>query len=496
MGLLALAATLPAHAQDAPARSLAVTATFDSTLSYLHTSPDGGSALSDVVLDLRPGVQVTSRSGRVRGSLNYSLDAIQHSDRAQSQGSALQNYLNAAFTAEAVPNWAFVDAAASITQQNLSAYGQQSYNGLDQNANRTEVASVSLSPYLRGSFGGLVSYEARLNGSVNNTSNSSLGDSTGSGGSLTLGSATRGYLGWSLAATRQRTGYRVGRSTTSDQVLASLIGRPDPELTLTVRGGQESNNVLDLDRRTYGNWGAQAVWTPTVRTTVDLGTDHRYYGDSHHVLVEHRFARSSFRFSSSRDVANPATNGAGSNQVITFYQLLDLRYLSSVPDPVQRDQVVRDQLRAAGIDPTQIALIGAGAVNSASTVINRQDLGWTYTGLRTTFSVLAFATTSSVIDTLATGVGNGDGNYRQRGYSVTVTQRLTPTTTATVSGSDLRTLSTDTLPGSDLRSATLNFTQQISRRVNGSLAARYTVQSGAANPYHEQSISASLGVRF
>jgi uncharacterized protein (PEP-CTERM system associated) len=485
-----LTAAGSSKAQEAAGRPLAVTATFDSTLSVLHTAPEGGSAVTDGVLQLRPGVQVSSRSGRVRGSLYYSLDAIQHTDRAQ--GSALQNYLNAAFTAEAVPNWAYVDAAASISQGTLSAYGQQSVDGVQSNGNRTEVSTLSLSPYVRGSLAGLATYEARINGSATSTRDFAAGDSTTSGGSVSLGSSSQGLIGWGLAASRQRTGYRQGRASTSDAATASLIGRPDPELTLTLRGGQESNDVVGLVRTTYGNHGAQVVWTPSVRTTVDLGADHRYFGDSHHVLIEHRFARSSFRLSSSRDSTTPNLNGGASSQIVSYYQLLDLIYTSAVPDPLLRDQRIRDELRAAGIDPNALAV--GGPVSSAVTLLNRQDLGWTYSGLRTTFSLLAFASSSSVIDTAST-VG-GDANYRQRGYTLTVSHRLTPTASAGISGSDLKTLSTDARLGSDLRSLTLNLTEQISRRVNGSLAARYTVLSGSTDPYHESSLSASVGVRF
>jgi uncharacterized protein (PEP-CTERM system associated) len=490
LGLAALTAAGSARAQDAAGRPLAVTTTFDATLSYLRTTPEGGTGVSDGVLQLRPGVQLASRSGRVRGTLNYSLDVIQHTDRAQ--GSALRNYLNAAFTAEAVPNWAFVDAAASISQGTLSAYGQQSVDGVQANGNRTEVASLSLSPYVKGSLAGLATYEARLNGSATSTRDFPAGDSTSSGGSLSLASSSRGIIGWGLSASRQRTGYREGRASSSDVATASLIGRPDPELTLTLRGGQESNDVIGLGRTTYGNYGAQAVWTPTVRTTVDLGADHRYFGASHHVLIEHRYARSSFRLSSSRDSATPNVNGASNSQVVSYYQLLDLIYTSSTPDPTARDQRIRDELRAAGIDPNAVAV--GGPVNSAASLLNRQDLGWTYSGLRTTFSLLAFASSSSVIDT-ASAV-SGDANYRQRGYTLTVSHRLTPTASASFSGSDLKTLANGARAGSDLRSLSLNLTEQISRRVSASLAARYTVLSGSTNPYHESSLSASVGVRF
>jgi uncharacterized protein (PEP-CTERM system associated) len=492
LGWVALSAVGSAAAQTPPARALAVTASLDTTVSVLHSQSDGGQAVSDGVLELRPGLQVTSRSGRVRGSLSYALDAIQHT--AQGLGSSLQNSLNAAFTAEAVPNWAFVDASASITQQSLSAYGQPSFSSLQENGNRREVYALSLSPYVRGSLNGLANYEARVNGSVTNVRDSTLGDSNSSGGSLTLSSADRGFIGWSLSATRQRTAYEELRSTLSDRLLASLIGRPDPELTLTLRGGRESNDVLALERRSYGTYGAEVLWTPTPRTTVDLGADRRYFGDSHHVVLEHRLARSALRFTSSRDATEPGANIGSRGQAITAYQLLDFQYTSSVPDPAQRDQLVRDQLRAAGIDPNQVALFGLGPILGTPTLLNRQDLGWTYTGPRSTVSLVAFATSSNAID--STAFASTDATYRQRGLTLTVAHRLTRTAIANFSGTDLRTLATESRAGSSLRSASLGLTDQLSRRVSASVAARATVLSGSTNPYRESSLSAAIGVRF
>jgi uncharacterized protein (PEP-CTERM system associated) len=223
-----------------------------------------------------------------------------------------------------------------------------------------------------------------------------------------------------------------------------------------------------------------------------VGADHRYFGDSHRVLLEHRLSRSSFRFSSSRDSSNSGLSSDPTSQAITFYQLLNLIYSSETPDPIARDQRIRDELRAAGRDPN--AYVVGGPIASAATVVNRQDLGWTYAGQRTTFSLLAFSTTSNVIDTAS--LSSDDSNYRQRGYTLSVSHRLTPTANATFSGSDLKTLSTNTRAGSDLRSVSFGLADQISRRISGSLTARYSVLSGSTNPYHEQSISASLGVRF
>jgi uncharacterized protein (PEP-CTERM system associated) len=138
---------LPAAAQQAG--GLRITPMFDTTLSAVHRSAVAQQGpVDDTVLQIHPGVQLAAGAGRVRGRLDYGLNVIRHTQSAlgQGQGDNLQNTLNALLNAEIVERWAYVDATASISQQALSAYGQQSVDGTQPNTNRSEVSQISLRP--------------------------------------------------------------------------------------------------------------------------------------------------------------------------------------------------------------------------------------------------------------------------------------------------------------------------------------------------------------
>ena len=70
-----------------------------------------------------------------------------------------------------------VNASASISQQAVSAFGTQSASTTADNANRAEVTTYSLSPYLRGRLLGEADYQIRLAYSTSGSSSACSRDS-------------------------------------------------------------------------------------------------------------------------------------------------------------------------------------------------------------------------------------------------------------------------------------------------------------------------------
>ena len=482
---------LGAQAQDGAGRSTNLSASVETSLTYAIDSRKGGIQRGDFVSELRPGLQISSRSGRVVGSLNYSMSLSHHTQDYDGQN--VQNQLNANFSAEAVERWMYVDGTASVSQQTVSAFGQQSVAGSTQdNPNRIEVGSVSVSPYVRGVLGSAVNYEVRLTGAATNGRRSIAADSSVVSGLVSLSSAVSGTpLGWGLVASTATSDFRAGRETTNDRVSANLSFTADADLSLALRGGQESTNVAKTQKTTYDNWGVGATWRPSPRTRAQFDTDDRYFGRSYRVLLEHRLASSSLQFTSSRDAANGADpNGAG--QRSTLYQVFFAQFASIEPDATQRDLLVRNFLQAQGLDPD--AVVSGGAINSAVTVQERHQLTLSYAGQRMAASVQAFANRSHVIDAAAT-VAAAEA-VRQWGYLANASYRLGPTASLALTGSRQLTQGNATQAGTELKSISLSYSDQLGRRTSAALSARYSVFNSSTNPYREAAITASLSQRF
>lgn len=491
----ALASPGPSWAQDAIAgRGFSFSSGVETgfTATRRSSTLDGTNG-DDLQLTVRPSVQIGSRVGRLRGTLSYSLAASRHSSRED--GNGFENYLNAAVDGALVEGWMYVNGSASISQQSRSAYGEQSVGGSvgSANANRAEVASASVSPYVTGRLGELASYRASLTGAATNTRGSSNTDSTTTGAAVSLSSLRSGTVfSWGLDGSWQEVDFRVGRTTESSRAQASLNIVPDVDVSLSLRAGQESTNVGSLDKKTYANWGGSVRWTPSPRTSASLDTDRRYFGNSHRFTFDHRMARSSIRFSSVRDVTNGADT-ASASAPITLYQLIVATFASSGRDLAEQERLAQEFFRLnPSLDPAAVA--GGGSLATGISVVRREDLAFSYTGLRATMSLLAFTNQSRVIDN-PFGPPS-EGPVRQWGYTASLGYKLTPEDSVSLSGSQLRTLSSGLQQGTDLKSVGLSWSSQLGRRTTASANARYAQFSSLTNPYRESSLSGSLSMRF
>ena len=495
MATLTLLTLLPGHAAAQGAgRTTGLSTTLDSSLSYVDTRRfDTAPSLSELTTELRPGIQYLSRSGRLQGVASYSLGLV-HRSRTDPAFEA-QHRLSAALTGALVENLAFIDVSASIGKQALSAFGQQSVAGqTSSNANQQEVGTLSISPSLRGNLAGLALYDLRLTASGTNTRKSVEGDSTATGGSLSLSSANRGALiGWGLSASSITSDFRAGGKSSNDRATASLDFTPDVDLGFSLRAGRESTDIGVAERQSYDNWGVSARWSPSPRTVANFSTDRRFFGRSHSLSLSHRLPLSSLRFSSVRDItlsANPNSLG----QPLTLYDLFFAQFASQEPDPVRRQQLVLSFLAGLGLDPS--ATIGGGVINRGPTLQERNDLAWTYTAKRLTLAAQAFASRTRQLEAAGGAGGAGNEDTSQRGYNGSVSYRLTPTASLSVFGSRLMTKPTATQTATDLKSLSLTLSDRLGPYATAALNARYTVFNSAFTPYRETAVGASLGLRF
>ena len=301
-------------------------------------------------------------------------------------------------------------------------------------------------------------------------------------------------MSWALSASWQEVDFRQGRNTQNDRLQASLNVVPDVDFSFALRVGQEGTNVGSQDSRRYDNWGGSVRWTPSPRTTASLDTDRRYFGNSHKLSLEHRMARSSIRISSVRDVSNGADTRSVASP-ITLYQLVSSQLTALEPDPVLRDRLVQAFIAAsypAGTDPSQV--VGSAPLAAGISLIRREDLGFSYSGLRTSLSLIVFSSDAKVLD--GAPQAQSDGRVRQWGYTGSLAYKLNPLDTVNLTGSQQRTLSNEVRRGNDLKAISLGWTGQLGRRASSSLTVRHAVFSSDTNPYKESALSGSISLRF
>lgn len=484
---------------QAPASGLQVAPTLsvESGLFETRSRQEADQNGREGVVRLSPGLRVSSFSGRLRGNFDYSGNLYYRRGRAASAGSDFQNALSSAFTAEAVNNHLFVDVAANVSQQAISAFGQQAVEGSAQtNVNRTEVATASVSPYFKGRLGSWAEVDVRLTAGMTDSRGAQGSDSrTGTAVAVVRSPVRARGLGWSLTANQTQTAYRGLESTTSESAAlsAGLSYRPDPDWSFSASAGSErvdSGGAGVARDATTSSIGLQ--WQPSVRTSLQVDLADRYVGRTGRVSFSHRMPRSIVSYALTKDTSSSA-DGLGQGKPVTLYQLLFQQKASAVPDPVDRDQVVLAELAALGVDPNQT--VSLPVLVSSYSVQNRQDLSWVWTGLRTTFTAQAYASSTRQVSTAEAEASFGEATVIH-GYTASVAHRLTARETLTLGGSRRMTSGNAIQAGNDLKSAFMTLNSQFGRRTSLLLTARYAVFNSVTTPYRETALSGSLNLRF
>lgn len=444
---------------------------------------------ADLITQISPGVQITSRSGALQGTLSYTANGTVYA--RDSGASTLQNQLSASGTADLIDRRFSLSGQATIGQQAVSAFDVQSPTPALNTANRSEVMSYSLTPLLKGRLLGAVDYQARVTYSATRSSGSNLGDSSGLNGSVDL-AGTLGRLGWGIDVSRNGSRFDDGRSSYTGRAGASLNFAPDPEVRLSLRLARESSDLSTTGTSHTVSWGGGVNWAPTPRTTFSVDADRRYFGDSHSITAQHRFARSIWTYTDSRSVTNGGVSGGGR---FSLYDLYFAQFASEVPDPVKRDVFVRQYLNFFNLDPNTVT--SGGFLSGGSSVQRRQNLAVSFQGQRSTLTLSGYTSTSTSLGAAATGSDlSRAGEVQQLGYNVTVSYRLTPTDAVTILVADQRTLDAGTVAGNGLRTLSASWKGAVGRLSQVSLGLRYAVFDADLNPYHETALFGSLSLRF
>jgi len=106
-------------------------------------------------------------------------------------------------------------------------------------------------------------------------------------------------------------------TTEKNNINASLGYQFSTRWQMMTQFGYEKNNYAALNETNGENWKFSSTWTPTARTTLQLGAGYRYFGWSPILELNHRHKHSAWNASFSRDISS-ARNERLKNNVYAF----------------------------------------------------------------------------------------------------------------------------------------------------------------------------------
>lgn len=349
---LSLASLLALVAGGALAQTSIVTPRLDTSLTWTDnasssgrggfgggTTGDGG---TDWILEVSPGISLFRDSGRLSGNLSASLRNLMYASNTDNNTSYLS--LDGRGQFEAVEDMLFIDADASISRNNLSAFSTRPSNDsldVDQD-NQTRVFTVS--PRFQFRIGdnteGTLRYERRWS----NVGNSQLADQDKDEWSADIANTQiTGIFGLGLSYNRQNggtsggSGGGTGQGSQEQEVArATLYAKVAPEFRLRGILGHEKNDYGAAGTESSTITGGGFDWNPSERTAIAATVEKRIFGNGYDVSVQHRIARTVFFGSFTRDIESSLDMIAGGGFNDPFYQSI-------------YESIVRDN---PGISPT------------------------------------------------------------------------------------------------------------------------------------------------
>lgn len=457
-------------------------------------SLSGSKGSSQQTLEVRPGVRGVFNTARIKGYVDY--DLVGQARLQGSSGAKLRHSLDAAATVNAWDNRAFVDVSGSVSDEALSAFDAPRSGS--SRINQSQTANFRVSPYVRGTLGSATDYELRYGLQTVTSESASRPDLSAQDASLRLANrGTVGSFGWTLDARTQAIDYETGRNTRSDSVMGGLIYNVSPQLVVSGQLGRESNDILTLTRESYNTAGLQAEWRPSQRTRLSAGVQERYFGKGHNVSLQHSTARTVWRYTDRKGVANNGLE-AGAAPLGTLASLLDLSFESRFPDPVERAIEVNRVLSGLGL-PGDLQVFQT-FLTSAATLERSQQLSLALLGAR---GVVTLALTRSDASRLAAPLAGApalpddfDTNERiqRNGWNVAYAHRLTPLTSANVSITGSR--SKGTVDSSRSTSLAVGLTTRLAPRTSASVRLSRTQHAGSVRDYGETVLAGVITHRF
>jgi len=470
--------------------STSATATDNATLA------PKGQEKGDLILQVTPAFTASRAGARLKVNVSYAPSAIGYVDGTSNN--RWVNTLAASGSLEAVENFFFIDARASISQQFLSPFGPTPTDLATATSNRSNVTSLGVSPYIRGHFGATgITYFAR--------NDSNWTDASGSGGgtgysnfSVARIDGAPAKVAWGLSYDRRNTSYQNQSGFVNENYRARLTWTVDPQFRVFATGGYQNNN-FSATQRSGAIYGGGFDWRPSERTTVAGSYEEQFYGPSWQGNVTHRTPLSFWSLVGSRALSTfpqqalllpPGDTASTLNSVL----------LSRFPDPADRQAEVQRLIQTLGLPAF---LVAPQSFYTQNVFVNeRVALTAGLIGLRNVVTLTAFTGYSENVPATSNvaiqGAFANATKIDQRGVSGNWSHRLTPLTSLNFLASRTQSLASQ---GSSTESTTdlfnLNLARPLGPKTNASLGLRYTIfDTNVGNDYRAAAVLATVGHTF
>ncbi len=307
-----------------------------------------GQQQTDLAVGVNPAIWANLDSARLKVHASFAPTLYAYVNNPTNDYVA--NNLNVFGTLEAAEKFFYIDANAQVGETYISPFATQPLNGASISNNRTQIAVLGVSPYIKSTTGSGLSYLLRDDNTWTASNSSGIANSYINNFTGTVDGPTGRPLRWGVDYNYNYTKFENQPSPFSLELARLRLTHTfDPELSATIDGGYEKNDYA-LNPYQGPIYGAGFDWKPTERTDIYANAEHRFFGTSFSVGFNHRTQATAFTLNASRNLQTypqqlfiPVGNTA---------QVVNAIFQAKIPDPVERQQAVNNFLQQTGLPPS------------------------------------------------------------------------------------------------------------------------------------------------
>ncbi|MPZ45992.1 MAG: TIGR03016 family PEP-CTERM system-associated outer membrane protein [Betaproteobacteria bacterium] len=458
---------------------------------------------SDFVTEIEPGVAITGVGPRLQMQLDYAFKYRLYAKNSDANGH--NHALRANGLLDVWDRKLFLQGSAAIAQQNISTLGPQSTSDININPNRTEVRQGTLSPYWISRLGRFANVNARYTWnrmeSDGETSALSSESNTVNLG-LSQGSMFN-ELGWSVSYSRQDIDSTQGQfnKRTLETLTASASYALLPTLSGLLSIGREDNAYGDTQGSIGGNFYSVGFqWAPSRRTNIRAEVGERYFGNTFSLDAQHRTRLTAWTLTYGEQVVG--TPGLLSVPVsLDTAATVDRLFISQVPDPIQRQQVVQAFIAQNGLP--QFLPSSVDFLTNQVSLSKRWQGTFGLRGIRSALLLSLFRDdrqreSSGTPTIVGTDPFSLSDNVLQTGYNAILSWRFSERTSGSVSVGQIKSEMTDASRTDTNSNIRIGITHQLQPKLRGSVEYRWLNRdtNSSAGDVRENAITGTLSLAF
>lgn len=314
----------------------------------------GANAKSDFVKEVKPAISITGNNERIKLDLFYNLQKLFYLHRQNS----LHHELAANTEAELLDDWLFLDARVSNSRRNISAFGSQAFDNIQQSVNQSDVRTSHLSPFLRHYFPKFAIVELRFAHDTVHSGGNFLNVTTDKVFFKLLGDNLGPNWNWDAYYNiNEINDVQLNKERGHSEAL-SLRHKVSGRFAWFVTKGYESEgyNASSGDNPQGGFWSVGAHWRSN-RSDLSLSVGERFFGKTYSLSTSRRGQKSIWSVVYGEDITSTASEFLRLSQS-DVGNLLNELWSEKIPNPIARKQVVKTFL-----DTSKLPGFDRGAIN-------------------------------------------------------------------------------------------------------------------------------------